>query len=145
METGDGSASARISRQTRGMYEILVLRHQGMLESRHGQVVRLEGCANRHRAAGGRALVSPKTQPKRGRLRGNPAGIPGVPAPQTKGGQMKAIGFLIVFTFIELLFYGVGAFIAWDWNPGNWLTEARFMIGICGTFTAALFASQALT
>ncbi len=58
---------------------------------------------------------------------------------------MKAVGFLIVFTFIELLFYGVGAFVAWDWNPGNWLVEARFMIGVCGTFTAALFSSQVLS
>ena len=57
---------------------------------------------------------------------------------------MKAIGFLIIFTLIELLFYGIGAFVVWDFNAGNWPHEGRFMIGVFGTFAAAFFASQVI-
>lgn len=58
---------------------------------------------------------------------------------------MKAIAFLIVFTFVEMMFYCMGAFVAWDFNAGNWPHEGRFMIGVCGTFAAAFVASHAFT
>ena len=34
---------------------------------------------------------------------------------------MKSIKFLGMFLLANLFLYGIGSFIAFDWNPMNWL------------------------
>lgn len=53
---------------------------------------------------------------------------------------MKAIGGLIVFGVMFTLAYLVGAFICWDFNPGNWDMFARVMVAIMGAFLGLMLA-----
>lgn len=44
----------------------------------------------------------------------------------------RFIGWIIMFIILSGLAYAVGAFIAWDYNPGNWEPWARIFTLLTG-------------
>ncbi len=52
----------------------------------------------------------------------------------TNYGQVLALSALAGGASADLLLYLTGAFIAWDFNPGNWPQEGRFLLALMGLF-----------
>lgn len=69
---------------------------------------------------------------------------------ETSGGGMSALRLIRVIAIALSVFasgYLLGAFMAWDWNPGNWDSSARslggLMLGALGVIAAIVCEAAA--
>ena len=52
----------------------------------------------------------------------------------------KPLTIAAAFIGTLALFYLFGAFVAWDWNAGNWPQDMRAAVTFVGAFVGALVA-----
>jgi uncharacterized membrane protein len=47
---------------------------------------------------------------------------------------MKTLKSITLFVSPSIIFYLLGAFVGWKWNPANWAVDSRLMLVFLGLF-----------